>query len=157
MGPRQTREGQRRLAELSDSPVLDGRGARAGGWARCPPPQEMGGRCYCCWLCPGLWGPTLCLRTLGGGSLQILKGVTRGRARLPVLTVGKKGPSRVSVPQLSLPLGELRVCFLCSLQYPSHCHQLQLTLLHVWGSLGTTGNLYEEEVDHSFSSPEEGG
>lgn len=108
---------------------------------------------------PWALGPHPLSEDLGGGagSLQILKGVTRGRARLPVLTVGKKGPSRVSVPQLSLLSGELRVCFLCSLQYPSHCHQLQLTLLHVWGSLGTTGNLYEEEVDHSFSSPEEGG
>lgn len=64
--PRQTREGETALAEPSESPVLDGHGGRVGA-AKCPPPQEMGRGCYCCWLCPGLWGPTPCLKSLGGG------------------------------------------------------------------------------------------
>lgn len=75
-----------------------------------------------------------------------------------MLTVGKKGPSRVLVPQLSWPLGGLWSCSPCSLLYPSD------SVTHSSSPLFTSGGVYGpletsmgEEADHSSSSPEEWG
>lgn len=70
----------------------------------------MGGGCYCCWLCPGLWGPIPLSEDfgvgvgVGEGEVVKVSASTEGSGS-EVLTAGKKGPTRILASQLSLSVG----------------------------------------------------